>query len=210
MEQPIKSDSSYNNNIRRVFHFVSITVLSLIYGLSSWTQAEAAPKLAIITSIFIFMDILRLQVDFLNTWVQNRFKFLLRKHELRALSGTSWFLLGALISLALFPKAVSVFGFLVLAIGDPSASFVGIASTNGQKIGQKTWAGCWAFFLISWLVGSLWLLPHYSIFLTFTMACVGSFFAALAEKFLNDLDDNLIIPVVASGASVALLSIFGG
>lgn len=198
-----KNDSSYNNNLRRVFHFTSITAISLVYGLCTYPWDVVMPVLSIISMTFIGLEVVRLQVGWLNDFVQKYLKFIMRKHEIHTISGTSWFLLGAMISLSLFLKPVSVFGFLVLAVGDPLASYIGIASTQGQKLGQKTWAGCWGFFLVSWLVGFLWLLHTYSPLLALTGAAIGSFGAAVTERALTDLDDNIAVPLVASGLATA-------
>ena len=203
-----KSDSTYHNNLRRVFHFLSISVFSLIYGLSHWSLETTMSAISIAVILFISADLTRLQIEKVNTFIQDKLKFLLRKHEYHMLSGSSWFLLSVLISLSLFPKPICVFGFLCLAAGDPVASFVGIASTQGQKIGQKTWAGCWAFFLVSWLVGGLWLLQNFSPFFAFSTAAIGSFGAAVTERAITEVDDNLIIPLVASGLATAWLNYY--
>lgn len=164
--------------------------------------------ISIAAVLFICADLARLQIERLNTFIQEKLKFLLRKHEYHMLSGTSWFLLSVLISLSLFPKPICAFGFLCLAAGDPIASYVGIASTQGQKIGQKTWAGCWAFFLVSWLVGGLWLLQSFSPFFAFSTAAIGSLGAALAERTITEIDDNLCVPLVASGLATAWLNYY--
>lgn len=207
-ENTEKTGSTYNNNLRRVFHFISISIFALIYGLSGWNQEKSMAVISIITIVFICADLTRLHINRFNTFVQNHFKFLLRKHEFHTLSGSSWFFLSALISLSLFAKPICAFGFLCLAAGDPIASFVGIASTQGQKIGKKTWAGCWAFFLISSLVGGLWLLHFFSPFIAFTAAAIGSIGAALIERLLDQIDDNLMIPLVASGLATAWLNYY--
>ena len=106
------------------------------------------------------------------------------------------------------PKVLLVFGFLTLAVGDPIASYVGIASTQGKKLGQKTWAGAGAFFLASSLVGGLWLLQTYSPLIAFTCSACGSFGAAISEKMLNEMDDNLVIPLVASGLAMLCMQAF--
>jgi len=203
-----KSGSSYDNNLRRVFHFLTISVSSLIYGLGPWTWEKTAPVLSIITVSVILMDLIRIHISPLNNLVQRYLSFILRKHEFHTLSGSSWFLLGGIISLALFPKNICVFGFLCLAVGDPLASYVGIAATGGQKIGQKTWYGCWAFFLMTSLVGGLWLLPSYPPHLAFTTAIVGSLGAAITERILlSTVDDNIAIPLVANGLAMLWLNI---
>jgi dolichol kinase len=200
-----KSGFTYHNNLRRIFHFTTITVFSLIYGLSHWSVETSMKAISLTTIFFICADLTRLHIEKLNTLIQVKLKFLLRKHEYYSLSGTSWFLLGILISLSLFPKPICTLGFLCLAVGDPVASFVGVASSGGQKIGQKTWAGCWAFFLLSWLVGGLWLLQSFPPFFAFTTAAIGSLGAAISEKTITNFDDNLIIPLVASGLATIWL-----
>jgi len=164
--------------------------------------------MSITAVLFISVDLLRLHIKILNIFVRKKLSFLLRDHEYHKLSGSSWFLLSVVISLSLFPKSICAFGFLCLAVGDPTASFVGIATTQGQKIGQKTWAGCCAFLLISWLVGGLWLLQNFSPFFAFTAAFIGSTGAALAERTLIEMDDNLAIPLVASGLATAWLNYY--
>ena len=205
---PTKAGSTYHNNLRRVFHFLSISIFSLIYGLSHWPLETTMSAISIATLLFISADLARLKIERLNIFVQEKLKFLLRKHEYHTLSGSSWFLLSVLISLSLFPKPICVFGFLCLSVGDPVASYVGIASTQGQKIGQKTWAGCWAFFLVSWLVGGLWLLQSFSPFFAFSAAAIGALGSAIAEKTISEIDDNLIIGLVASGLATAWLNYY--
>lgn len=203
-----KEGRSYDNNLRRIFHFLSISFLALAYGLSDKSWEEVLPPLSLVSSIIIGVDVIRLQYKWLNHQVQRFFSFILRKHENYTISGSSWFLLGAIISLTLFPKEICVFGFLCLAVGDPLASYVGIASTNGQKLGQKTWAGCVGFFLASWMVGSLWLLHTHTPLVAFTAAACGGLAAAITERLLLQIDDNLAIPLIGSGVATAWIYLF--
>lgn len=204
-----KSATSYDNNLRRVFHFLSITITSLIYGLNNWPMEKVTKALCLITLGVILSDLIRLHINILNNLVQKWFGFILRKHEFHSLSGSSWFLLGAIISLSLFPKPISIFGFLCLAVGDPIASYVGISATKGSKIGQKTWHGSVGFILMTWLVGGLWLLRTYSPLTAFCVATIGSIGGAISEKLLTTFDDNFVIPLVASGFALLTLLMIG-
>lgn len=203
-----KSGETYNNNLRRVFHFTAISILALVYGLGPWSPQDLASTVSIFTLTVILIDLLRLHIESLNEFVQKHFRFILRKHEFYTISGSSWFLLGAIISLMLYSKILSVFGFLCLAAGDPIASYVGISATQGQKIGQKTWHGTGAFFLATWLVGGLWFLRQYSPALAFGSACCGSLGAAITERVLIEFDDNFMVPLVASGLAMGFLAYF--
>jgi len=192
-----KRGATYNNNIRRIFHMITISALALAYGLAPFTAQQLLPAAGGVTLGFLSLDVLRIHIEPLNEWVQNRLKFILRKHEYYAISGTSWFLISVLLSLALFPKWVSVLGFLYLGLGDPVASYVGIR-WGKREPGQKTWVGCFGFFAICWIAGSLWTLPYLSMknCLLYSMIC--AVFAALAETLSSEIDDNLVIPLVAS------------
>jgi len=201
-----KEGSSYNNNLRRVFHFLSISLLSLAYGLSSLTWAAVLPVINIVALVFIVMDLARLQFDGLNQRVQKWFSWIIRKHECYTISGTSWFLIALVFALSLFTKPILVFSFLVLAVGDPIASYVGIASTHGEKLGQKTWAGASAFFLSTALVGGLWLLQTMPPLLAFGCSLLGGAGAAISERIVSQMDDNLFIPLVAGGLATLLLA----
>ena len=206
MSEIVKEGPSYNNNLRRVFHFVSISLLSLAYGLSSLTWATILPVVNIVALSFIVMDLVRLHFDGLNQKVQKWFSWIIRKHECHTLSGTSWFLIALVFALSLFTKPILVFSFLVLAVGDPIASYVGIASTQGKKLGQKTWAGASAFFLSTTLVGGLWLLHSMSPLLAFGCSMLGGAGAAISERIVSQMDDNLFIPIVAGSIAMLLFS----
>lgn len=201
-----KSDSSYNNNLRRWFHFLTIGSLGLAYGLTPIAWGIILPYLSIVAASVIALDLMRIEIAPLNKFVQEKFKFILRKHEFHSVSGTSWFLISALISVAVFPKMVSALGFLYLAVGDPLAAYVGIR-WGGKQIGQKTWAGCFGFLVSCWIVGTVWLVSQGILFHpALAVAGVSALIAAMAESLLHEMDDNLVIPLVSSGIAIALLA----
>jgi dolichol kinase len=199
-----KSGPTYNNNLRRILHAIVIGGVALAYGLTDYTSDKVMPALSIVTMVFLFADLMRLQSEPLNQIVQKNFSFILRKHEQHSISGTSWFLIAALLSVSLFPKTAVVMGFLFLAIGDPMASYVGIR-WGGKVPGEKTWAGCGAFFITCWLIGSVWLWPYLGIknVLLYSMIC--STFTALAEFWVSEIDDNLVVPIVSATMLTLLL-----
>jgi len=201
--------STYDNNLRRWFHLITISIFSLVYGLSALAWETVLPVLGTVAVVGISLDLIRVNVSFLNRLVQNSFSFILRKHEFHSLSGTSWFLLAAVLSIAIFPKIVSSIGFLYLALGDPSASYFGI-KYGKKKIGQKTWTGSFAFFIICWFAGTVWLWIALATFkIAVIVAGISSLLTAIAEREVSEIDDNLVIPLVASGLIALLLIIIG-
>jgi dolichol kinase len=205
-KSPKSGDSSYDNNLRRWFHVTSISLLSLIYGLSSLTAQALLFPLTIITLIFISLDLLRIHVKHLNWLVQNTFSFILRKHEFHSLSGTSWFLLAAIICIITFPKMATMLGFLYLAFGDPTASYVGI-KWGKKGVGNKTWIGSLGFFTICVVVGFPWLLALTTWKKALAITAIPALLSAIVERNLDEMDDNLVIPITASGSIAFLMAI---
>lgn len=199
-------DSSYNNSLRRWFHLITISLMAAIYGLSSLTSQMVLFPLSVISLVVIGFDLLRLHVPPLNRLVQNSFQFILRKHEFHSLSGTSWLLIAAIICIIIFPKPAVTLGFLYLAFGDPTASYVGIR-WGSKGVGNKTWIGSLGFFLICTLIG----FPCLLIFATWKkalmIAAIPAFISAIVERNLEEMDDNLAIPVTTSALVAALMAI---
>jgi len=206
-EESSKSgDSSYNNNTRRWFHLITISILALVYGLSGITSQAVLFPLGVTSLFVIGFDLLRLHISHLNWLVQNSFQFILRKHEFHSLSGTSWLLIGAIICIILFPKPAVTLGFLYLAVGDPTASYVGIRWGN-KGVGNKTWIGSLGFFVICTAIGFPCMLAFTAWKTALIVSAVPALISAVVERNLKEMDDNLAIPITASGLIAMLMAI---
>lgn len=199
-------DSSYNNSLRRWFHLITISCLALIYGLSNLTSQTVLFPLGIVSLFVIGFDLLRLHISHLNWLVQNSFEFILRKHEFHSLSGTSWLLIAAMFCIILFPKTAVTLGFLYLAFGDPTASYVGI-KWGSKGVGNKTWIGSLGFFLVCTAIGFPCLLVFTSWRKALFIAAIPAFVSAVVERNLKEMDDNLAIPITATGLIALLMAI---
>jgi dolichol kinase len=204
-ENPKSGDSSYNNNMRRWFHLITISILALVYGLSSLTWQAVLFPLGVTSLFVIGFDLLRLHISHLNWLVQNSFDFILRKHEFHSLSGTSWFLIAAIICIIIFPKIAVTIGFLYLAFGDPTASYVGI-KWGSKGVGNKTWIGSLGFFLVCTAIGFPCILLMTTWKKALIIAVVPALVSAIVERNLREMDDNLAIPITAT-ALLALLMV---
>ena len=115
-------------------------------------------------------------------------------------------MLGAIINISLFPKTIAVLGFLYLAIGDPLASYIGI-KYGKTPMGTKSWVGALAFWFSAWGVGWLWLLQLATWQIAFWAAGISALVTAIAERELVEVDDNLVIPPIASGVAILVCAI---
>lgn len=129
--------------------------------------------------------------------------FMLRRTEWDRITGATYVLLGALLSVALFPRPVAVGVLLMLSISDSVASLVGLRFGRGRFLG-KSLAGSLAFFLsalaIAWTV---WPEAGGPGFASALIATVAEALPALRlGRF--ELNDNVTIPLLA-GAAICLL-----
>ena len=91
--------------------------------------------LSILMVLFIIFDILRHKV----TWVKSLFSFFIdsmrRSHEQEGkLTGATWVMIGAVISIILFSKPVAIIALIFMSLGDSAAGLI------GQRYGKhKIW-----------------------------------------------------------------------
>ena len=112
-----------------------------------------------------------------------------------------FYALGIIISLVLFPEAISYTSIAVLTLGD------GFASVFGRKLGRrnlpfnknKTVEGALGGFLLA-LAGSLLFIGPYG-------ALIASAAGMLAEVLPLPLDDNITIPLTSGLALMAVASV---
>jgi dolichol kinase len=134
-----------------------------------------------------------------NLWTST-FGFILRKHEVsskKTLTGGTYVLISASITVFIFPKIFVITSFAILIISDISAALIG-RKFGKIKIYEKTLEGSIAFFVSAVIVILFTPKIHY-LPMEYVIAFISAFFGALAELFsFNILDDNLAIPITIS------------
>ena len=124
---------------------------------------------------------------------------ILRTHELSRdrllLTGASWVLISALVTMALFPKSIAVTAFTILIVSDTFAALVG-RRIAGPRFIDKSMIGTGTFVLTAWLVvcvyGSIYAMPWTYFACGFVGSVVGGVVEAASIRLR--LDDNLSIP----------------
>ena len=113
-----------------------------------------------------------------------------RLHENDALSGASYMLIGALLSIFVFSKETFVTAYSILMISDTLAAIIGLLRGKHKLIGNKTLEGTLAFFTSSLVIVLIYETSLYA-------ACIACIFTTIAELFAKKLkiDDNLLIPI---------------
>ena len=155
--------------------------------------------LSIVMVLFIIFDILRHKV----AWVKSLFTLfinsMLRSHEQEGkLTGATWVMIGAVISIILFSKPVAIIALIFMSLGDTAAGLIG-QRYGKHKIWNKSWEGFFGGLFVCIIIGM-----NYSL-LPMTISLSGAVAAMVMEILPIPLDDNFKIPL-GSGAIMMMLS----
>lgn len=160
------------------------------------------------TGIFILigMTVVSLAIDLVRhvhaptrALLMKYFGAMLRKHEVDdgqlRLTGATWVLIAATLTLGVFPTIVGVTAFTTLSISDTSAALIG-RRFGGRRFLDKTLVGSAAFALTSIGVvafyATMFQMPLSFICVGIVAAVVSSIVEASSTRLR--MDDNLSIP----------------
>ncbi|MEO0203163.1 MAG: hypothetical protein ABIL37_05550 [candidate division WOR-3 bacterium] len=138
------------------------------------------------------IDTLRLQNKSFRKIFLNFFGGILKKHEYREYTGSTYLAISyALINL-LFEKEIIIFSLLILSICDPVASIIGNYVKPNIKIFKKSLNGLIGFYIAGILV-SIITFPNLSL----SVKLLAVLLSGIVEIF-TPIDDNLAIPIASS------------
>ncbi len=173
-----------NPLLRNVFHLLGFLVPLLYLHLGDSFLCLFFP----LAVLFLLLEFLRLQMAVAGEWHLRLFGPLLRPGEYDRPSGACYFVLGAALTILLFPGDIAISALLVLALSDPAAAIIG-RRYGRRRIFGKTLAGSLAFFLSAWFVLAIYFGDN--PFRQLPAALLGTVAEALPLPF----NDNLTIPL---------------
>jgi dolichol kinase len=182
--------------LRRVFHAATGLLIVLALAVGGLQKREAIWVLAGALVVLGAADVLRARSDVANTLFFKLFRHLASPRDATGLASSTWYALGVLVVLSLFPYPAAISAILVLALADPVASYAGrrwgrIAFLGGSLEGT----------LIFTLVALALLLPRHPPLI----AVVTALCSAVVERVSWPFDDNFTVPV----ATAAMLTVLG-
>ena len=186
---------------RKLIHLFNLAIpFSYLYVFpEKWVFVKF---LSILMVLFIIFDILRHKV----AWVKSLFTLfinsMLRSHEQEGkLTGATWVMIGAVISIILFSKPVAIIALIFMSLGDSAAGLIG-QRYGKHKIWNKSWEGFFGGLFVCIIIGII-----YSLLTTLpmTISLSGAVAAMVMEILPIPLDDNFKIPLGA-GAIMMMLS----
>lgn len=201
MDQPLKAKKDLHL-LRKFWHSLPGLALVVFIHLQIIPLFVLIPLLGLAFIIVAALELLRLNYRQFNKLTIKFSRHIIRREELRQISGIPFYLGSCFLVLLIFNVHIAQLSILYLALGDPFASFMGIKFggdsykfANGKSIIGTL--GAISICMISTMVyGTLINWPLSTIF---PLAFFGGLAGGLSETFaLEDINDNLFIPLVSA------------
>lgn len=184
---------------RRVFHATCGIAIAAFVAYGGLDRTVDLVCLGGALAASLALDWARLASRRANTTFFRWFSVLVSPREARRIASSTWFLMGALVTLAIAPESLFMPALLVLALADPAASVVG-RLWGRHRLGKGSWEGTVAFFVVATAV----LVPFVGAAIALpAAAAVASF-----EVLPIGIDDNLTVPPITALALNTLIVYF--
>ena len=210
--------------IRKSIHLFSVIFLIAYVVVSNSVNHKVA-------LLFLsFMLIILFELEYVRLETGEKIPFLRKLWEYRRdkeknhMGAEIYFLLGAIISLAIFDPRIAAAGILMVTFGDLAAALVGTkyGKTPLPFIKDKAWEGFLAELAVNFIIGFLvlrtpvenhmwwefsWVPMGQPMWWVIIVMAVS---ASIVETAVKKLDDNLLVPVIAGfNGEIAYLIISG-
>ena len=189
MTNPGGKESLSSELKRKSFH---LTALVIPLGILILPHQTSITALALSTVVILFMELFRLRNPYFARIFNRTFGIIMRKHERRSFTSSTYLLSSCLLSDLLYQKEIAAGAILFLVLGDVSAALVG-KHWRRLPLGKKSLTGSLACLASSLLVA--WAVPH----LPFRIGLWGALLATLTELSPLPIDDNFTIPILSGG-----------
>lgn len=193
--------------LRKIWHVsVGLLVIAIYYNTRYSSKDWAQLNLFIALTTFAG-EWLRLRVPKINYLVTSVMGPFMRESERNDYSGFPYYALGCSLSLFFYEEKIALLSILFLIFADPVCSFFGVLYGKNKLIGQKSFQGAIAGFVVCTVVALVYglIFRGYSSNLLIFSVLAG-FIGATAELCSVWVDDNLTIPVV-SGFGMTILNV---
>lgn len=180
---------------RRLFHAVNGLAAAGVLSYTDISRSLALWILGGLLAAMVVLDGVRLRSTRANTLFFAAFHRIASPREATGPASSTWYALGLLLTVAFFSREAAISGILVLAVADPTASYIGRRWGRRPLLGASL-EGTVVFFVVA---GAVLLARH-----PWPVAVTAALVTALAERLAWPLDDNLAVPL-AGAAAVTLL-----
>jgi len=184
---------------RKIIHLTILIALVIFFIIKKHSGQQAALMfLVTLLLIFLVLEYFRLELDFKLPF----FHQFIRPKEQYRVYGVIFFLLSTIIVFAVFDTAIALAALLMTTFGDMVAAIAGKKYGTTILFKNKTVVGFVAELITTLIVAVMISLTFsINIYILILMA----FAATTTETLVDELDDNLIVPVVSGFIGQVLL-----
>jgi len=176
-------------NYRAIIHASSILVPFIV---ETTTKVVTVAALCAITATYIVEEVLRVRGRLVPVMSAFTLRMSCPDERDHLIASPIFLATGIILALILFPRNIAYASIAILAIGDPTAAYVG--RKFGQRgVGRKSWEGFVAGTCVAFIPTVFFISP--------ILGAIGSVVGMLLE-LTGILNDNLTIPL---GSGVAML-----
>jgi len=189
----------FHEVVRKVIHLTILVVLLLFFIIKKQFSEQAALVFLVgLLVFFLVMEYFRLELNF-KLPVLHQF---IRPKEQYRVYGVIFFLSSVIITLAVFDTGIALAALLMTTFGDMAAAIAGKKYGTTILFKNKTLVG-FGSELVTNLVVAVLLSLFFSI--NIYILIIMAFAATITETLVDELDDNLIVPVVSGFIGQILL-----
>lgn len=180
--------------IRKSIHINSLLIPIIYYFIP---LVYAASILGGLVAVAFAIEFFRLRPGKFQKWYYNFFGVILREHEKgedsKSISGATYILLGALLTILIFPKIIAINALAIVVISDLSAALIGKRFGRHPFL-KKSLEGTAAFFVTALIVIAV--TPNLTNSpVEYLIGGAAALLAAIAENISEGIiDDNIAIP----------------
>ncbi len=180
---------------RKIIHITILAVLAAYFIIQDKLGKQVALlSLVALLILFLVLEYFRIEIG----WKMPFFAQFIRPKEHHRMYGVVYFLAATIISLAVFNHKIALAALLMTTFGDMVAALAGKKYGTTLIYRNKTWAGFLGELATNLIVGFLIL---GNIYVILGMA----FVATIVETLVDELDDNLLIPIFSGFAGQIIL-----
>ncbi|HLC97052.1 MAG TPA: CTP--2,3-di-O-geranylgeranyl-sn-glycero-1-phosphate cytidyltransferase [Candidatus Nanoarchaeia archaeon] len=179
---------------RKIFH-IFILLAIIAYAILNHFFGKQIALMALVGLLVLFLLEEYLRLDLGLKFFS--FEHIIKSKERERYYGIIYFLAATIISLSVFDFRIALAALLMTALGDMTATFMGKIFGKTTIFRTKTLAGT-LFELVTNLIIGFAVLSN--VYIIIAMAFIATF----VETFVDELDDNLLIPLFAGFAGQLL------
>lgn len=179
---------------RPLFHFMGGLIFPVLYYFTG--RDTAIYFMAALLSLVLIFELIRGRNPVFNDWLWQHFRAFFKDKERYTMTGTPYFVGGALVTVLFFDKPVAITALCFLTFGDVTAALVGKKHGKRKIFPPKSLEGSLAFFVMVIMVGFILKKFCFPAALTATAIWYSALAATLVEMLPISLDDNLTVPLI--------------